>query len=107
VTRSVAPWTRSTPRDLVEQSNTAHDPIYAVLRDDGGFLTMDQIMRRLPVRMDVPAFERHLAHLKRDFHIEWRPVRPVMPTSWGPSRRSSGRTITCVMKRFLRPTKIS
>jgi DNA (cytosine-5)-methyltransferase 1 len=57
-------------RELVEQSSTTHDPVYVVLRDDGGFLTMEQIMRRLPVAMDVPAFERHLAHLRRDFHVE-------------------------------------
>src|SRR5579863_2463038 len=56
------------PRDLVEQISTVHDPVYAVLREDGGFLTMDQILRRLPVPMDIPGFERHLAHLRRDFH---------------------------------------
>jgi DNA (cytosine-5)-methyltransferase 1 len=58
------------PRPLVEQSSVAHDPVYAVLREDGGFLTMEQILRRLAVPMEVPAFERHLAHLKRDFRIE-------------------------------------
>jgi len=58
------------PRHLVEQSPAAHDPVYKVLRDDAGFLTMEQILRRLPGPLDVPAFERHLAHLKRDFHIE-------------------------------------
>jgi DNA (cytosine-5)-methyltransferase 1 len=58
------------PRDLVERSATTHDPVYRVLQADGGFLTMDQILRRLPAPMEVPAFERHLAHLKRDFHIE-------------------------------------
>jgi DNA (cytosine-5)-methyltransferase 1 len=44
--------------------------VYAVLRDHGGFLTMDQILRRLAAPLDVPAFERHLAHLRRDFSIE-------------------------------------
>jgi DNA (cytosine-5)-methyltransferase 1 len=58
------------PRLLVEESSVAHDPVYAVLRRDGGFLTMEQILRRLAVPMEVPAFERHLAHLKRDFRIE-------------------------------------
>jgi DNA (cytosine-5)-methyltransferase 1 len=60
---------QGTPRALVEQSSSAHDPVYAVLRDDGGFLTMAQIMRRLPGLMDVPAFERRLAHLRQDFRI--------------------------------------
>jgi DNA (cytosine-5)-methyltransferase 1 len=57
-------------RHLVEQSPAAHDPVFKVLRDDAGFLTMEQILRRLPAPLDVPAFERHLAHLKRDFHID-------------------------------------
>jgi DNA (cytosine-5)-methyltransferase 1 len=58
------------PGRLVEQGSATHDPVYAVLRDDGGFLTMDQVLRRLPAPMEVPAFERHLAHLRRDFRIE-------------------------------------
>jgi DNA (cytosine-5)-methyltransferase 1 len=58
------------PADLVEQLATTHDPVYVVLRADGGFLTMDQILRRLSVPMNISAFERHLAHLRRDFHIE-------------------------------------
>ena len=58
------------PATWSSSSNSAHDPVYAVLRDDGGFLTMEQILRRLASPLDVPAFERHLAHLRRDFHIE-------------------------------------
>jgi DNA (cytosine-5)-methyltransferase 1 len=60
-------------RNLVEQSNSARDPVYAVLRDDGGFLTMDQILRRLTEPMGVPAFERHTSHLRQDFHIDVDP----------------------------------
>ena len=55
---------------LMEHGSAAHDPVYAVLRDDGGFLTMDQVLRRLQTPMEIPAFERHLAHLRRDFRIE-------------------------------------
>ena len=57
------------PGGLMEHGST-HDPVYAVLRDDGGFLTMDQVLRRLRTPMEIPAFERHLAHLRRDFRIE-------------------------------------
>jgi DNA (cytosine-5)-methyltransferase 1 len=57
-------------REIVERSSVTHDPVYAVLRDDGDFLTMDQIVRRLAAPLDVPSFERHLAHLRRDFHID-------------------------------------
>ena len=58
------------PGRLVEQGSAAHDPVYSILRDDGGFLTMEQILRRLREPMEIPAFERHLAHLRRDFSIE-------------------------------------
>ena len=58
------------PRELVEQGSATHDPVYAILRDDGGFLTMEQVLRRLRAPMEIPAFERHLAHLRRDFRIE-------------------------------------
>jgi len=57
-------------RPLVEQGNATHDPVYAVLRDDGGFLTREQIQRRLETPLEIPAFERHLAHLRHDFSIE-------------------------------------
>ena len=56
--------------ELVEHGSATHDPVYAVLRDDGGFLTMEQVLRRLQIPMEIPAFERHLAHLRRDFRIE-------------------------------------
>jgi hypothetical protein len=34
------------------------EPIYKVLRHNAGFLSMEQIMRRLPAPIDVPTFER-------------------------------------------------
>jgi DNA (cytosine-5)-methyltransferase 1 len=58
------------PGELVEHGSATHDPVYAILRDDGGFLTMEQVLRRLQAPMEIPAFERHLAHLRRDFRIE-------------------------------------
>jgi DNA (cytosine-5)-methyltransferase 1 len=96
-----------TPRDLVEQSSTTHDPIYAVLRDDGGFLTMDQIMRRLPAPMDVPAFERHLAHLRRDFHIEVEARKTGDAYQLGTFKAFVGQDDHLRHEAFLKPTKIS
>jgi DNA (cytosine-5)-methyltransferase 1 len=96
-----------TPRDLVEQSSTAHDPIYAVLRDDGGSLTMDQIMRRLPLPMDVPAFERHLAHLKRDFHIEVETRKTGDAYKLGSFKAFVGQDDHLRHEAFVRPSKIS
>jgi DNA (cytosine-5)-methyltransferase 1 len=96
-----------TPRDLVEQSSTTHDPIYAVLRDDGGFLTMDQVMRRLPVPMDVPAFERHLAHLRRDFHIEVEARKTGDAYKLSTFKAFVGQDDHLRHEAFLKPTKIS
>ena len=95
------------PRDLVEQSSTTHDPIYVVLRDDGGFLTMDQIMRRLPAPMDVPAFERHLAHLRRDFHIEVEARKAGDAYKLGTFKAFVGQDDHLRHEAFVKPTKIS
>jgi DNA (cytosine-5)-methyltransferase 1 len=95
------------PRSLVEQSPTAHDPVYAVLRDDGGFLTMDQIRRRLPAPLEIPAFERHLAHLRRDFHIEVQTRRSGDAYKLGPFKAFTGQDDHLRHEAFLRPAKIS
>jgi DNA (cytosine-5)-methyltransferase 1 len=95
------------PRDLVEQSNSAHDPVYAVLRDDGGFLTMDQIMRRLQGSMEVPAFERHLAHLRRDFHIEVDLRKTGDAYRLGDFKAFIGQDDHLRHEAFLKPTRIS
>jgi DNA (cytosine-5)-methyltransferase 1 len=92
---------------LVEQSSTAHDPVYAVLRDDGGFLTMDQILRRLTVAMEIPAFERHLAHLKRDFLIEVEARKTGDAYKLGAFKAFVGQDDHLRHEAFLKPTKIS
>jgi DNA (cytosine-5)-methyltransferase 1 len=96
-----------TARSLVEQSPTAHDPVYAVLRDDGGFLTMDQVLRRLPVSLEIPAFERHLAHLRRDFHIEVESRKTGDAYKLGPFKAFTGQDDHLRHEAFLHPTKIS
>jgi DNA (cytosine-5)-methyltransferase 1 len=98
---------QGTPRDLVEQSSIAHDPVYTVLRDDGGFLSMDQILRRLPVPMDVPAFERHLAHLRRDFHIEVEARKAGDAYKLGTFKAFVGQDNHLRHEAFLKPSKIS
>jgi DNA (cytosine-5)-methyltransferase 1 len=98
---------QGTPRDLVEQSSIAHDPVYAVLRDDGGFLSMDQVLRRLPVPMDVPAFERHLAHLRRDFHIEVDTRKSGDAYKLGTFKAFVGQEDHLRHEAFVKPSKIS
>jgi DNA (cytosine-5)-methyltransferase 1 len=95
------------PRDLAERADSAHDPVYAVLRADGGFLTMGQIQRRLPVPLDVEAFERHLAHLKRDFHIEVRPGTPGDAYRLGAFKAFTGQDNHLRHEAFRHPAKIS
>jgi DNA (cytosine-5)-methyltransferase 1 len=94
-------------RDLVEQSSAAHDPVYAVLRADGGFLTMDQVLRRLPAPMDVPAFERHLAHLRRDFHIVVESRKAGRAYRLGDFKAFVGQDDHRRHEAFIRPSRIS
>ena len=95
------------PRQLVEQSSVIHDPIYAVLRDDGGFLTMEQIQRRLATPMEIPAFERHLAHLKRDFRIEVDTRKTADAYKLGQFKAFVGQDDHLRHEAFLNPSKIS
>jgi DNA (cytosine-5)-methyltransferase 1 len=94
-------------RGLVELSDSVHDPVYAVLRDDGGFLTMDQILRRLASPLDTPAFDRHLAHLKRDFHIEVRPGKSGDSYRLGAFKAFVGQDDHIRHEAFIHPAKIS
>jgi DNA (cytosine-5)-methyltransferase 1 len=96
-----------TPRDLVEQSSTGHDPVYSVLREDGGFLTMDQILRRLTLPLEIPAFERHLAHLKRDFLIEVEARKTGDAYKLGTFKAFVGQDDHLRHDAFLNPTRIS
>ncbi len=98
---------QGTARPLVEQSSAAHDPVYAVLRDDGGFLTMEQILRRLPGPMDVPAFERHLAHLRQDFHIDTDLRKSGDAYRLGDFKAFVGQDNHLRREAFRKPTKIS
>jgi DNA (cytosine-5)-methyltransferase 1 len=95
------------PAGLVGQSPATHDPVYAVLRDHGGYLTMEQILRRLPSPLDVSAFERHLAHLRRDFTIEVEPRRSGDAYRLGPFKAFTGQDDHVRHEAFLRPTRIS
>jgi DNA (cytosine-5)-methyltransferase 1 len=96
-----------TPRALVEQSNSAHDPVYAVLRHDGGFLTMEQILRRVPEPLDVPAFERHLSHLRQDFHIDVDPRKTGDAYRLADFKAFVGQDDHLRHKAFIKPSKIS
>ena len=96
-----------TPRLLVEESSVTHDPVYAVLRQDGGFLTMDQVLRRLAVPMEVPAFERHLAHLKRDFRIEVDTRKTGDAYQLGQFKAFIGQDDHLRHEAFLNPSRIS
>jgi len=95
------------PGELVEQSSAVHDPVYAVLRADGGFLTMNQILRRMPEPVDVPAFERHLAHLRQDFHIETVSRKTGDAYRLGDFKAFVGQDDHIRHEAFLKPTKIS
>ncbi len=91
----------------VEQAPAAHDPIYKVLREHAGFLTIEQIFRRLPAPIDVPAFERQLTHLKRDFHIEVETRKSGDAYRLGDFKAFVGQDDHLRHEAFMNPTKIS
>jgi DNA (cytosine-5)-methyltransferase 1 len=95
------------PRELVEQTQTAHDPVYAVLRADGDFLTMEQILRRLGAPMEIPAFERHLAHLRQDFHIDVSHRKAGDAYRLGDFKAFTGQADHLRHDAFVKPSKIS
>ena len=79
-------------RYAVKQAPAAHDPIYKVLREHAGFLTMEQILRRLPAPVDVPAFERQLAISNATSILKSkREVRVRLPARYVQSFRRTGR----------------
>jgi DNA (cytosine-5)-methyltransferase 1 len=90
-----------------EEAPATHDPIYKVLRDHAGFLTMEQILRRLPAPVDVPAFERQLTHLKRDFHIEVETRKSGDAYRLGAFKAFVGQDDHLRHEAFINPAKIS
>jgi DNA (cytosine-5)-methyltransferase 1 len=95
------------PCDLVEQASTTHDPVYAVLREDGGLLTMDQIIRRLAAPIDVSSFERRLAHLRQDFHIDTERRKGGDAYRLGDFKAFVGQDDHLRHEAFVKPTRIS
>ena len=95
------------PGELVEHGSAAHDPVYAILRDDGGFLSMEQVLRRLQAPMEIPAFERHLAHLRRDFRIEVDQRKAGDAYRLGEFRAFVGQDDHLRHEAFAHPAKIS
>jgi DNA (cytosine-5)-methyltransferase 1 len=91
----------------MERTSVAHDPVYAVLRANGGFLTMDQVLRRLPEPMEVPVFERHLAHLRQDFHIDVDPRKAGDAYKLGEFKAFTGQADHLRHEAFVNPSKIS
>lgn len=63
------------PAELVEDTETVHDPVYKLLRAEAEkqrFIGINQIIGRLEKagkRLSEPEVERHIAHLERDFEI--------------------------------------
>jgi DNA (cytosine-5)-methyltransferase 1 len=57
--------------------------------------------------MDVPAFERHLAHLRQDFHIDTAPRKAGDAYRLGDFKAFVGQSDHLRHEAFLKPTKIS
>jgi DNA (cytosine-5)-methyltransferase 1 len=61
-----------TPKVLVEENEPDHDLIYRVLRENGSFMSGEQIAKATKRSMDAAELERHISLISRDFHIEIR-----------------------------------
>ncbi|ACZ00381.1 DNA cytosine methyltransferase [Thermomonospora curvata] len=61
---------KTTPQKILENVKPVHDPIYAVLRSSGKFMTLEQISKALGEPLDPATLDRHINHLKHDFEIE-------------------------------------
>jgi DNA (cytosine-5)-methyltransferase 1 len=68
---------------------------------------MEQILRRIPAPLDVPAFEQHLAHLKRDFHIETETRKSGDAYRLGVFKAFVGQDDHLRHEAFLHPARIS
>ncbi|WP_300611572.1 hypothetical protein [Trebonia sp.] len=68
---------------------------------------MEQIVRRLDAAMDVPAFERHLSHLKRDFRIAVDTRKSGDAYKLGSFKAFVGQDDHLRHEAFLHPSKIS
>jgi DNA (cytosine-5)-methyltransferase 1 len=68
---------------------------------------MDQILRRLDEPMEIPAFERHLSHLKRDFRIDVEPGKAGDAYRLGEFKAFVGQDDHLRHEAFLHPSKIS
>ncbi|WP_460498233.1 DNA cytosine methyltransferase [Glycomyces tarimensis] len=61
------------PKELIESTDTVHDPVYRILRTANRALTPLQIeerLRRIGAHLDLAEIERHINHLGRDFKVE-------------------------------------
>jgi DNA (cytosine-5)-methyltransferase 1 len=64
-------------------------------------------VRRLAVPLDVPAFERHLAHLRHDFSIEVRSGRAGDAYRLGTFKAFTGQDNHLRHEAFVKPARIS
>ena len=80
------------------------DPLTGCFRDA---CFRERLQRRLASPLDVPAFERHLAHLKRDFHIDVRPGKPGDAYRLGAFKAFVGQDDHLRHEAFVHPAKIS
>lgn len=60
--------------EVVVRDNPSHDPVYRVLREQGGLVPAKLIVDLAQLRNGIPELEERIAQLGRDFHIESRPT---------------------------------
>jgi DNA (cytosine-5)-methyltransferase 1 len=105
--RESGPDGEDSPGGPGDRSAAVHDPVYGVLREHRGFLTVEQIRGRLATQLDAPGVQRHLAHLGRDFHIEVEARETGDAYRLGAFKAFVGQDDHLRHEAFLNPSKIS
>jgi DNA (cytosine-5)-methyltransferase 1 len=95
------------PGGAADGPAAVHDPVYAVLRHHGGFLTVEQILARLAEPLDAAGVQRHLAHLRRDFDIEVDGREQADAYRLGSFKAFVGQDDHLRHEAFLNPSRIS
>ncbi|MFB9684654.1 DNA cytosine methyltransferase [Amycolatopsis plumensis] len=60
--------------EVVQRENPSHDPVYKVLREQGGLVPARLIVDLAQLKNGIPELEERIAQLGRDFHIVTTPT---------------------------------
>ena len=60
--------------EIVPRESSSHDPVYKVLREQGGDVSAETLLRLAKLRNGIPELEERITHLRRDFRVDSKPM---------------------------------